>query len=135
MPLAVTGLQPNDNLSGVHAMRRSETETLCGQPATIPKPGDDSRDLSQVTCPGCQNAIHDLVWSKKARGPGPRVREVLDALCAGYSNREIAERLSISENTVRSHVKEAMQHFDVKNRTQLALVWLSARRDEPTEVA
>jgi DNA-binding NarL/FixJ family response regulator len=42
------------------------------------------------------------------------LRELLD----GRSNREIAESLSISEETVKSHVAAILRHFDVQNRTQ-----------------
>ncbi len=42
------------------------------------------------------------------------LRELLD----GRSNREIAETLSISDETVKSHVAAILRHFDVQNRTQ-----------------
>ena len=42
------------------------------------------------------------------------LRELLD----GHSNREIADTLSISEETVKSHVAAILRHFDVQNRTQ-----------------
>jgi DNA-binding NarL/FixJ family response regulator len=43
---------------------------------------------------------------------------VLDGLLAGQSNREIANALSISEETVKSHVTSILRHFEVQNRTQ-----------------
>ena len=42
------------------------------------------------------------------------LRELLD----GRSNRDIAETLSISDETVKSHVAAILRHFDVQNRTQ-----------------
>ena len=42
------------------------------------------------------------------------LRELLD----GRSNRDIADTLSISEETVKSHVAAILRHFDVQNRTQ-----------------
>lgn len=58
----------------------------------------------------------------------PREREVLELLCEGFSNLEIAERLWISEAGVKSHVSRAMRRFGVKNRVQLArLVWEADR--------
>ncbi len=42
------------------------------------------------------------------------LRELLD----GRSNREIAETLCISEETVKTHVAAILRHFDVQNRTQ-----------------
>lgn len=43
---------------------------------------------------------------------------VLMELLDGRSNREIAEKLSISDETVKSHVTAILRHFDVQNRTQ-----------------
>ena len=43
---------------------------------------------------------------------------VLRQLLDGRSNREIADTLSISEETVKSHVAAILRHFDVQNRTQ-----------------
>ena len=42
------------------------------------------------------------------------LRELLD----GRSNRDIADTLSISEETVKSHVAAILRHFNVQNRTQ-----------------
>lgn len=48
-----------------------------------------------------------------------RAREVLELATSGYSNRCIAERLKISENTVRHHIKCLYKKLDVHNRAQL----------------
>lgn len=47
-----------------------------------------------------------------------REREVLGQLCQGASNKEIAERLIISEKTVKSHLKSIFNKLDVSDRTQ-----------------
>jgi DNA-binding NarL/FixJ family response regulator len=53
-----------------------------------------------------------------------REEEVLGLLKEGYSNREIAERLSVSEHTVRAHLRGIMQKLQVTNRGQAAaLAW------------
>ena len=46
---------------------------------------------------------------------------VLALIRQGLSNRDIAERLFISERTVKSHVNHLLQKFDLKNRVQLAV--------------
>jgi DNA-binding NarL/FixJ family response regulator len=43
--------------------------------------------------------------------------EVLQCLAAGLRNKEIATRLSISENTVNSHVKNILEKLHVDDRT------------------
>ncbi len=46
-----------------------------------------------------------------------REAEVLRLLADGLSNREIADRLIISELTVKSHVTHLLQKLDVASRT------------------
>lgn len=43
---------------------------------------------------------------------------VLRCLLDGLANREIAEQLNVSEETVKTHVAAILRHFDVQNRTQ-----------------
>lgn len=47
-----------------------------------------------------------------------REQDVLMALSEGLSNSEIADKLYISINTVKSHLKNIYDKFQVKNRTQ-----------------
>lgn len=51
----------------------------------------------------------------------PRQREVLDRLSRGESNKAIAHELSMSENTVKVHIRHIMRKLGVSNRTQIAL--------------
>lgn len=51
-----------------------------------------------------------------------REREVLRLLVEGLTNRAISERLSVSLETVKSHVHHIMQKMHVKDRTQAAVV-------------
>jgi DNA-binding NarL/FixJ family response regulator len=43
---------------------------------------------------------------------------VLRCLLDGLANREIAEQLHVSEETVKTHVTAILRHFEVQNRTQ-----------------
>lgn len=50
-----------------------------------------------------------------------REREVLRLLMQGLTNRAIAERLSVSAETVKSHLHHIMQKMQVHDRTQAAV--------------
>jgi DNA-binding NarL/FixJ family response regulator len=39
----------------------------------------------------------------------------------GFSNREIAERVHLSENTVKSHIQEIFRRLEVRNRVEAAM--------------
>jgi len=41
----------------------------------------------------------------------------------GLSNKEIAEQLFLSEGTVRNNVANIMEKLQVKNRTQLVMIY------------
>ncbi len=43
---------------------------------------------------------------------------VLRCLLDGLANREIADHLHVSEETVKTHVAAILRHFEVQNRTQ-----------------
>lgn len=48
-----------------------------------------------------------------------RQREILDLLCQGKTNKEIARALDLSPFTVRNHLSRIMQSVGVSNRTEL----------------
>ena len=50
-----------------------------------------------------------------------RELEVLDGLCKGQSNKEIARDLDLQEVTIKLHVRTLCRKLDAKNRTQAAL--------------
>jgi len=50
-----------------------------------------------------------------------REQEVLDALILGLTNKQIAEKLFISVNTIKTHVLSLYAKLDVNNRTQAAI--------------
>lgn len=49
-----------------------------------------------------------------------REREVFSLVSQGLSNKEIAQRLGISENTVKGHVSHLLAKLEVKNRARAA---------------
>jgi two-component system, NarL family, response regulator DegU len=51
-----------------------------------------------------------------------RERDVLVLLAQGYANREIADRLVISEGTVKNHVSNILGKLQAENRTQAVAI-------------
>lgn len=62
-----------------------------------------------------------------------REKEVLELLARGFRNAEIAERLSLSESTVKGHVSSAFRKLGVSSRREAQLVVLeqASRRTGP----
>jgi DNA-binding CsgD family transcriptional regulator len=74
--------------------------------------------------------MHDLVRrggkaSMSARvSPPPalsdRELQILRLVVEGASNRDVAERLHLSQNTIKFHIRQLLEKTDVANRTELA---------------
>lgn len=47
--------------------------------------------------------------------------EILRLLAEGLSNKSISERLSLSENTIKYHLKNILQKLNVQNRTEAVM--------------
>jgi two-component system nitrate/nitrite response regulator NarL len=63
---------------------------------------------------------HDEARQKKF-GLTPREIEIVSAVVAGYSNKEIAEYFKISEDTVKHHLSNIFDKLGVSTRLELAL--------------
>jgi DNA-binding NarL/FixJ family response regulator len=72
----------------------------------------DPRAVRALSRP-VENTLADLT---------PREREVLELIARGLSNRDIAERLDITEKTVKTHAGHIYSKLEVEGRTQAALV-------------
>jgi DNA-binding NarL/FixJ family response regulator len=57
----------------------------------------------------------------KGFGLTPRELEIVPLVVAGYSNPDIAQRCSISEQTVKHHMSNIFDKLGVSNRLELAL--------------
>jgi len=71
--------------------------------------------LSRQALPADSNLGQDLT---------DREREVLKAIARGMTNADIAERLFLSEGTVRNYVSAILAKLDVEDRTQAAVIAL-----------
>lgn len=60
-------------------------------------------------------------------GVTARELEIIDAIVAGYSNSEIANKLSLSQQTVKHHLSNIFDKLGVFNRLELALFAINHR--------
>jgi len=67
---------------------------------------------------------------ERLRSPGdrpihnlsPHQFSVLQLMSQGFSNREIADRLFLSENTVKGYVQEVLRRLNAKNRVEAVMI-------------
>jgi two-component system, NarL family, nitrate/nitrite response regulator NarL len=84
--------------------------------------------LSESPPPSAAESARDTPWRELTR----RQRDVLALISEGKSNKLIADALTMTESTVKAHVKQIIKRLHVANRTQAALIasrasWQQAR--------
>jgi two-component system, NarL family, response regulator LiaR len=89
---------------------RVEVQVPVEVPVPVPVPVPV---LVQVAAPFARNEAR-----LEQLGITPREFEILEAMAAGLSNREIAERLFVSENTVKTHTARLFDKLSARRRTQ-----------------
>jgi DNA-binding CsgD family transcriptional regulator len=65
--------------------------------------------------------LHQPPSPRAAGNLTKREREILALIGAGLSNRQIAERLYLSQATVKTHITHLLQKLGLANRTEAAL--------------
>jgi NarL family two-component system response regulator LiaR len=60
-------------------------------------------------------------------GLTPRELEILELIAEGLSNREIADKLFVSENTVKTHSSRILSKLGAKRRTQAVQIGKASR--------
>ena len=64
----------------------------------------------------CENPVDNL---------SEREKEVLELIAKGYSNKDIAKELFLSEKTVKNHVSSIFKKINVTDRTKAAIYAIS----------
>jgi DNA-binding NarL/FixJ family response regulator len=102
---AVRFISKADTADRIVALLNRVLRGAYDEPENQPEEGDDAANIPQHLT--------------------PRQCEVLDLVCQGMSNKLIARRLSLSENTVRGHVQAILGFLQVSSRSEAAF---AARR-------
>lgn len=102
----------------------------------IPKSAEDTEVLAAIRAVSsgqtylhpsvAQMLVSDYLERLKTGAPGDpyesltnREKEILHYIAAGYSNRQIAEKLHLSVNTVHNHRANTMEKLQLHNRMEL----------------
>lgn len=72
------------------------------------------------------NSVDKDQQSSKLMNLTPREKEILSLLSQGFSNKQIAENLYVSEHTVRTHVQNLRGKLNVRSKFQAAMVLMQA---------
>jgi DNA-binding NarL/FixJ family response regulator len=65
-------------------------------------------------------ALAEQSTQSQARTLSPQQRQIVEAIVSGYSNRDIAKELRVSERTVKYHLTRIFSKFGVSGRMELA---------------
>jgi DNA-binding NarL/FixJ family response regulator len=79
---------------------------------------------SQIARQVVQSFREDTADARKVEELSEREEEILEQLAKGYSTKEIAERTSVSVNTVRTHLQHIYEKLHVRSRTEAVLKYL-----------
>jgi len=79
-----------------------------------------------------RNLLSSMKHSENRATLGRREKEIISHICQGYRNKEIAQKLNISEQTVTSQCNRIYKKIGVSDRLQLAIyfsrIWPLTRK-------
>lgn len=116
--LAVIGLRP---LSAPRKYQVSESMqvTLTTLSQHDGRPEDEL--IQNLLAAGLTHYYESEELWKKWEILSPREKEVIALVCLGYTNKQAAERLVISPETVKSHVRNILIKFNLSTRSELRM--------------
>lgn len=105
-----------DTISRVAAGEQPINTTLLSRPQLAWKVLSEFRNLAGGDAPG---ELH--LQTKQSVSLSTREVEVLDCVSQGLSNKEIADALFITEQTVKNHMTSVLRKLEVHDRVQAVL--------------
>jgi DNA-binding NarL/FixJ family response regulator len=112
--LKVVGLRKDQDKFEIDANLAQQIHELAAAERCCPKELAANL-LAQAVAQKQQCFEHLELWETLS----PREKEVVTFVCLGYMNKEIALKLGISVETVKTHVRNALRKFRVKRRGEI----------------
>lgn len=103
----------------VHALKKGAKDFLL-KPVDAPRLLTSVATIVQEDCDQRAMPLDSAAWKRKFRELTEREQEIVRYVASGLLNRQIAERLGISERTVHAHRLSAYRKLNVHNVADLA---------------
>jgi PAS domain S-box-containing protein len=133
-------LQAGASWQGSFRVRRKDGSVFTAYVKDSPILERDGRLIGIVGCsieiadPDLASAVRSLIGDgsqpsgrRRTRNLSPREREVLGLLARGLTGEQIAERLVLSPETVRTHIRNAREKLGASTRVEAVTMALLAR--------
>lgn len=111
---------------GAHGylLKNLDPDSLCNYIRAAVK-GEDapiSRQVTRTLLTLARDRLNGLEPAGDPPGPTltSRERDIVALIATGATNREIGQRLFLSEHTIKNHVKRILEKLEVQNRAQVA---------------
>jgi DNA-binding NarL/FixJ family response regulator len=110
-----------------YLLKRSTPEELISAIREVRQGGAPmSREIARKVIVSFQESVTTAV---EVEGLSPREREILELLASGFPNKQIADRVGLTDGTVRWHLRHVYHKLHVRSRTEATLKFLSAKSE------
>jgi PAS domain S-box-containing protein len=132
-------IQRGDSWQGAFRLRRKDGSIFTAYVKDSPIFDQDERLIGivgvsiEIGDPDLARAVRSLIsdgnhnHGRRTRSLSPREREVLGLLARGLTGEQIAERLVLSPETVRTHIRNAREKLGASTRVEAVTMALIAR--------
>lgn len=86
-----------------------------------------SADLSDTSAASAETEEEKIQRNYISKGITDREYELIQLVARGMSNREIADKVFLSEGTVKNYLSSILDKLDLRDRTQLAVYYFENR--------
>lgn len=108
-----------------YLLKRCTTDELLGAIREVRQGGAPmSREIARKVITSFQEPV---TTAAEVEGLSPREREILELLASGFPNKQIADRLGLTDGTVRWHLRHVYEKLHVRSRTEAALKFRTSK--------